>query len=111
MIQMDSSFFNVESICGFISTFVAVCSDTSHPFGFTPRSKISPLDTLKFIVTKLRNHDNKVALIIVDEYGALEIYYEFMNTCHNMNIIFKLQVGIHLISMVKSKFPLRQFII
>ena len=32
MLQMYFSFFNVESICGFTSTFAAICSDTSPPF-------------------------------------------------------------------------------
>ena len=35
----------------------------------------------------LRNQDNKVAFVRVDEDGALARHYEFMNTCHNMNII------------------------
>ena len=87
MLQMDFAFFNVESICGFTSTFVTICSATSYPFGFTSRSKRPPLDILKFMVTKLRNQDKKVALIRVYEDGALAISSEFMKTCHNMNII------------------------
>ena len=84
---MDSAFFNVESIRRFNSTFVAICSDNSHPFGFPSRSKHPPLDTLKVFVTKLRNQYKKVALIRVDEDGALSISSEFMSTRHNMNII------------------------
>ena len=68
-------------------TLVAICSDTSYPFGFKSRSKLPPLDILKFLVTTLINHDNKVAFIRVDEYGALAVSSEFMRTCHNMNII------------------------
>ena len=34
MLQMDFSFFNVESIPGFTSTFVDICSVNSYPFGF-----------------------------------------------------------------------------
>ena len=70
-----------------LSTFVAICSATSYPFGFPSRSKRPTLYILKFLVTKLRNQDNKVAFIIVDEYVALARYSEFMKICHNMNII------------------------
>ena len=35
----------------------------------------------------MRNQDKKVAFIIVDEDVALSRYYDFMNTCHNLNII------------------------
>ena len=86
MLQMNFSFFNVESIHGFTSTFAAICSATSYPFGFPPRSKCPPRDILKFIVTTLRNQDKKVVFIQVDEYGSLVRYSEFMKTCHNLNI-------------------------
>ena len=83
---MDFASSNVEIIRGFTSTFVAICSDTSYPFGFKSRSKLPPLDILKFPVTTLSNYDMKVALIRVDEDSTLARYYEFMKTCHNMNI-------------------------
>ena len=73
MLQMDFAFFNVESIRGFTSTFVAICSATSHPFVLPARSKRPPLDILKVLVTTLRNQDKKVAFTRVDEYGALAI--------------------------------------
>ena len=66
MLQIDFAFFNVESIRGFTSTFVAICSATSYSFGFPSRSKCAPLDILKFIVTTLRNQDKNVAFIRVD---------------------------------------------
>ena len=72
MLQMDFAFFNVESIRGFTSTFVAICSATSYPFGLPSRNKRPPLDILKFLVTTLRNQYKKVALIRVDEDGALD---------------------------------------
>ena len=59
------------------------------PFGFPSRSKRPPLDILKFLVTTLINKDKKVAFIRFDEDGALARSYEFMKTCHNMNIIFQ----------------------
>ena len=93
MLQMDSTFFNVESIRGFHSNFVAICSATSYPFGFPYRRKRPPLDILKFIVIKFRNQDRKVAFIRVDEDGALAISSEFMKTCHNTNIIFQTTGG------------------
>ena len=93
MLQMDFAFFNVESIRGFTSTFVAVCSATSYPFGFPSRSKRPPLDILKFLVTTLRNQDKKVAFIRVDEDGALARSSEFMRTCHKMNIIVQTTGG------------------
>ena len=65
---------------------LSLCSVTSCLFGFPPRSKLSPLDILKFLVTELNNQDKKVAFIRVDEDGALSISYEFMKKCHNMNI-------------------------
>ena len=68
MFHMDFAFFNVEIIRVFTSTFVALCSATSYPFGFLSRSKSPPLDILKFIAIKFRNHDNKVSFILVDEY-------------------------------------------
>ena len=80
MLQMDFAFFNVESIRGFASTFVAICSATSYPYGFPSRSKRPPLDILKFIVTTLRNQDKKVAFVRVDEDGALSRSSEFMKT-------------------------------
>ena len=72
---------------------MAVFSATSHPFGFPPRSKRPPLDILKILVTTLRNQDNKIAIIPVDEDGALERSSEFMNICHNMNIIVQATGG------------------
>ena len=86
-LQMDFAFFNVEIIRGFTSNFVAVCSDTSYPFGFQYIIKFPPLNILKFLGTALSNQDNKFAFIRVDEDGALPRYSEFMKTCHNMNII------------------------
>ena len=93
MLQMDFAFFNVESIRGFTSTFVNICSSTLHPFGFPSRSKRPPLDIPKFLVTKLRNQDKKVAFIRVDEDRAPSRSSEFMRTCHNMNIIVQTTGG------------------
>ena len=93
MLQIDFAFFNVESIRVFTSTFVDICSATSHPFGFPSRSKLTPLDILKFLVTIFSNQNKKVALIQVDKDGALARYYEFMRTCHNINIIFQATGG------------------
>ena len=93
MLQMDFLFFNVESIRGFNSTFVTLCSTTSYPFGLPSRRKRPPLDTLKFLFTTLRNQDKKVSFTIVDEYGALARYSESMKTCHNMNIIVQTTGG------------------
>ena len=89
MLQMDFSFLNVEIIHEFNSTFVAICYANSHPFGFTSRIKLPPLDIIIFLVTTLSNQDKKVAFIRVDEDGALEISSEFMKKCYNMNIIFQ----------------------
>ena len=93
MLQMDFSFFNVESICGFTSTVVAICSATSYPFGFPSIIKRPPLDILKILVATLRNQYDKVAFIRVDEDGLLAISYEFLNTCHNMNILVQTTGG------------------
>ena len=87
MLQMDFAFFDVESISGFTSNFVAICSATSHTFVFPSRRKRPSLETLKFLVTTLSNQDKKNSFIRVDKYRALARYSEFMGTCNNMNII------------------------
>ena len=87
MLQMYFLFSNFESIRGFNSTLLDVCSANSYPFGFPSRNKLPPLEILEFLVATLINQDKKVAFIIVDEYGALERSSESMKTCHNMNII------------------------
>ena len=81
--------FNVESICGSTSNFVATCSANSHPFEFSSRIKHLTLGILKLLFTALSNHNNKVAFIQVDEDFLLERSSEFMRTFHNMNIIVK----------------------
>ena len=87
MLQMEFYFLNVERIYGFTSTFVAICFATPYPIVCTSRSKLPALEILNFLVTTLINQDNKVAFIRVDEDGTLARSSEFMNTCHNMNII------------------------
>ena len=87
MIQMDFAFFDVESIHGFTSTFVAIFSATSYPFGFSSRSKRPPLEILKCIFATLSNQGDKVEFVLVDEDGALERSSRFMRKFHNMNII------------------------
>ena len=93
MPQMDFEFFNVESIRGFTSNFVAICSATSYPSGFLSRSKLPPLNILKILFTMLKNQDKKVSFIRIDEDGSLEISSEFIKTCHNMNIIVQTKFG------------------
>ena len=90
---MYFAFLNVESIRVFTSTFVAICSANSYLFEFSSRSKCSPLDIPKILVATLRNQDNIFAFIQVDEYGSSSGSSEFMNTCHNMNIIVKTTGG------------------
>ena len=103
MLQMDFSFFDVDSILGFTLTFVAVCSDTSHPFVFPYRIKLPPLDILKFIVDKLINQYKKFAFIRFDEDGSLARSSEFMKTCHNKNIVVQ-NIGVDASSLSgKSK--------
>ena len=102
MLQIDFVFFNVEIIPGFTSTFVAICYATSHPFVFSPIKKHLLIDILEFLVPKLRNQDKKVALIQIDEAGALARSSEFRNTFHKMNITVQTIGEIHLHSIVKS---------
>ena len=80
MLQMDFAFFNVESIHGFTSTFVAICYATSYAFGLPYRSNRPTIDTLKFFVTTIQNQDKKMVFIRVDEDGALARSSEFMGT-------------------------------
>ena len=49
MIKLGFFFFDDER------TFVAICSDTSYPFGFTSIIKLTPIDILKLPVTALWN--------------------------------------------------------
>ena len=74
MNQMDFSFFNVEIINLFTSTFVEMCLSTSQPFEFPSIGKNPTLETMEFIVTKLINNDKKVLLITVYDYFSLDIY-------------------------------------
>ena len=87
MLKMNFSFFHDESILGFTSIFVFVCSATPYPFVFPYRSKLPPPGVLKFLVTTLRNQGKKIALIRVDENVAIAISSEFVKACHNMNIV------------------------
>ena len=93
MLHINFSFFNVKSIRELTSTFVAICSATSHPFVFPSIRKHPPLEILKFLVTTLRNQDKEFAFIRVDEYGELARYSDFMKTCHNINIIVQTAGG------------------
>ena len=70
-----------------------ICYATSHPFGFTSINKQTTLEILKFLDTKLRNQDNKVAFIRVHEDGAPVRYSKLIQTCYNMNIIVQTTDG------------------
>ena len=105
MLQMDFQFFNVESICGFTSTFVAICYATSYIFGFISRSKKPPLETFKFLFNALRNKDKKVSFIRLYADGALARFSEFMRKRHNMNIIFQTNSGYESSLNRKGKIP------
>ena len=82
MLQLGVIFFNVEIIHGFTVTFVAICSDTSYPFGFTYIIKLTPLEILKFLVTTVRNKDKKVAYfsssVLIRSTGNIFLIYEGM---------------------------------
>ena len=90
---------------------MTIYSATSHPFGFPSRRKRKSLDILKFIVTTLRNKENKVSFIRVDEYEALTGYSEFMKTCHNMNIIVQTKEGYESSLNCKREIPKRHMLI
>ena len=65
----------------------------NNPLDFRPEANIHLLKSLKFPVNTLRNQDNKVAFVQVDEDGALARSSEFMKTCHSMNIIVQTTGG------------------
>ena len=111
MLQMDFSFFNVEIIREFNSTFVAICSATSYPFIFTSRSKHSDIGILKFLVNILSNQDKKVVFIRVDKDVAQSRYFEFMKTCHNMNILVQTKGGYASSLNGKAKYQIRYLLI
>ena len=84
MIQMYFPFFHVEIIRAFTPTFPAICSDTSYSFGFPYRNKQPTLDILIFLSNTLKNRNETVSFIHVDEDGALETFSELMRICHNI---------------------------
>ena len=65
----------------------------SYPFGFPKRSKRPPLDTLKVLVTTLKNQDEKFSFIRAYEDGSLSRSSELIKTCHNMKIIVQTAGG------------------
>ena len=105
MPHMDFAVFNVEIIRVFTSTFVAICSATSHFFEFPYRSKRPPLEILKFLVTTLINQSKKILLVWVYEDGAQARYSEFMMIFHNMNIIVQTKLGYAYSLNVKTERP------
>ena len=87
MLQMNITFFNVESISGFTSNFVSIWSATSQPFCFLSIIKTLLIYIIKFKVNTLRKKDNKFAFVWVYKYVSQKLYLEFMRAWHNMNII------------------------
>ena len=71
MLHMDFAFSDVERICVFTSTFVAIFSATSYPIIFPSIIRCPHIEILHFIFATLRNKYNKFSLIRVDEYGSL----------------------------------------
>ena len=87
------------------SVVVDICFATSYHFGFSSINKCPPLDKLKYVVTTLRNQDNKLAFIQVDKDEELARSSEFMKTCHRINIIVQ-TVGVDASSLNgKSNIP------
>ena len=86
---MDFLFSNIQSINVLTSTFLDIYSVTSYPFVSPSRRKFPLLEIIKFLVTKLRIQNKKVSFIRVDEDVELARSYEFMKTCHKLNIIFQ----------------------
>ena len=111
MLKLDFAFSNVESICVFTSIFVAIRSATSYNFEFTSRIKRPLLEIFKLIVTTFRNQDKKVVFVRVYEYGELARSSEFMNICHNMNIIVQTTCGDACYFNGKSESHNKKFII
>ena len=93
VLQIKISFLNVEIIRGFTSTFLPICSTTSHLLVFTSRRKYPPLDILTVLITELNNDDTKFAFLLVDKYGALTNCFEVVRTYHIMNIIVQATDG------------------
>ena len=63
---MDFVFFNVEIIRRLASTFVAIYSANSLPFGFLSRIKHPPLYIIKSLVPILRNKYKRVTFVRLD---------------------------------------------
>ena len=63
------------------------------PFWVYINNECPPLDIIKFLVTTLRNQDNKVSFVQFDEYGELSRSSEYISTCHNIIILFQTTGG------------------
>ena len=107
MLQMNFYFFNVESIYGFTSTLVGICSDTSYPFGFLSRIKRPLLYILKILVATLRNQNKQISFVRVDEDGLPSRSYEFMKKYRNMNIIAQTTGGDASLLNGKGEIPIK----
>ena len=90
IIQLGFLCFNVEIICGFILTFVSICYANSIPFGFTF------IIILKLLVTTLKNQDNKVTFILVNNMEHWKYFLSFLGHVLTCTSYFKIQVDIHI---------------
>ena len=70
-IQYYFTFFDVESIIWFASTFNVINASSRHPSGFPIRSKFPPFSLLEYIVELFRSKGQKCAIIFLD--GGVDI--------------------------------------
>jgi hypothetical protein len=77
LLQLDFSFWNVTSICGFSSLLSVIDGKDHMLWVFPTASKGHPLDILDYIFTMLQRDGVTILCVRVDEDGALANSSEF----------------------------------
>ena len=85
-LHVDFSFFTMKSIRGFTCGLDVACAATSYPFAFPTKSKVPPIDILRWLMSSLRSLGHVINFIRVDEGGELansSVFAEFVfkNNC------------------------------
>ena len=65
-VYIDSAFYNVTSIHGFISMITVVCVKTRMLWVFSTASKRAPVRITQFILTKMMNEQHLFKRVRVD---------------------------------------------
>ena len=93
LIKFYFDLYNVTSILGFTSMLILVCAKNKMIWLFTTGSTISPVCSIHFILTKLKNEQHIYKRVIVDKYGSLENSTYFTNLLVDNFIISMETIG------------------